>query len=82
MLLEIILITAFVTGVVNYIFFWNTGLCGASGVVFAFIIPASFTDFNEGEIPLTFVIVAVIYLGQQVYEGIAISDEPSNNKSP
>ena len=78
MLLEIIAITALATGVVNYIFFWNIGLCGASGVVFSFIVLASFTGFNEGEIPLTFILVAVIFVGQQIYEGITISDNISN----
>ena len=78
MLIEIIAITALVTGIVNYIFFWNVGLCGASGVVFAFIVLASFTGFKEGEIPLTFILVAIIFIGQQVYEGIAVSDNISN----
>ena len=78
MLIEIIAITAFVTGIVNYLFFWNVGLCGASGVVFAFIVLASFTGFKEGEIPLTFILVVVIFIGQQVYEGIAVSDNISN----
>lgn len=77
-LLEIMGITAVVTGLVNYIFFWNVGLCGASGVVFAFIILASFTGFKEGEIPLTFILVAIIFIGQQVYEGIALQDNISN----
>lgn len=77
-LLEIMGITAVVTGLVNYIFFWNVGLCGASGVVFAFIILASFTGFKEGEIPLTFILVAIIFIGQQVYEGIAVQDNISN----
>lgn len=57
---EVIGITAIATGLVNYIFFWNVGLCGASGVAFAFIILASFTGFKEEEIPLTFILVAVI----------------------
>ena len=78
MLMEIIVLTALVTGVVNYIFFWNVGLCGASGVVFAFIVLASFTGFRDGEIPLTFILIAVIYIGQQVYEGIVVSDNVSN----
>lgn len=78
MLMEIIALTALVTGVVNYIFFWNVGLCGASGVVFAFIVLASFTGFRDGEIPLTFILIAVIYIGQQVYEGIVVSDNVSN----
>lgn len=77
-LLEVMCITAIVTGLVNYIFFWNVGLCGASGVVFAFIILASFTGFKEGEIPLIFILVAVIFIGQQVYESIAVQDNISN----
>ena len=78
MLIEIILVAAVVTGIVNYLFFWNVGLCGASGVVFAFIVIASFTNFREGEIPLTFILVACIFIGQQVYEGIVVSDNISN----
>ena len=78
MLLEIIAVTALVTGIVNYIFFWNVGLCGASGVVFAFIILASFTGFHEGELPLTFILVAVMFIGQQIFEGIAVADNVSN----
>lgn len=77
-LIEVIGITAVITGIVNYIFFWNVGLCGASGVVFAFIILASFTGFKEGEIPLTFILVAVIFIGQQLYEGIAVQNDISN----
>ena len=77
-LIEVIGITAIATGLVNYIFFWNVGLCGASGVVFAFIILASFTGFKEGEIPLIFILVAAIFIGQQVYEGIALQNDISN----
>lgn len=75
---ETILITAAVTGIVNYVFFWKIGLCGASGVVFAFIILASFTSFREGEIPLSFILIAGIYIGQQIYEGIFLRDNVSN----
>ncbi len=77
-LIEIIAITALVTGIVNYIFFPSVGLCGASGVVFAFIILASFTGFKDGEIPLTFILVAIIYIGQQIFEGITVTDNISN----
>lgn len=77
-LLEIIIITAIITGVINYIFFPNIMLCGASGVVFAFIILASFTGFKDGEIPITFILIAVIYIGQQVVEGITVNDNISN----
>ena len=77
-LLQIMGITALSTALVNYIFFPAVALCGASGIVFAFIILASFTGFKDGEIPLTFVLVAVIYIGQQVLEGITVTDDVSN----
>lgn len=77
-LMEIIMITAIITGIVNYVFFWDTALCGASGIVFALIILSSFTGFKDGEIPLSFILVAIIFIGQQVYEGVAYSDNVSN----
>lgn len=77
-ILQIILITAVVTGVVNYVFFWNVALCGASGVVFAFILLTSFTSFKNGEIPLTFIMVAVVFIGQQVYDAVLLHDNISN----
>ena len=76
-LVEIILIKGFVTGVLMYIFFPMTALCGASGVVFAFIILASFTGFREGEIPLTFILITIIYIGQQVVQGLTMNDNIS-----
>jgi len=75
---EVILITAFVTGLLNWILFPGVGLCGASSVVFAFILLTSFTSFREGELPLTVILVAVIFIGQQVYEGIFVQDNISN----
>ena len=77
-LLEILCITAVITALVNYFLFPQVALCGASGVVFAFILLTSFTNFGEGELPLTFILVAVIFLGQQVYEGIFVNDNVSN----
>ncbi len=77
-ILKIILVTALVTGLINYIFFPRVALCGASGVAFAFILLTSFTSFREGEIPISFVLVALIYLGQQVYDGLVYDDNISN----
>ena len=77
-ILQVILITAAVTGIVNYVLFWNVALCGASGVVFAFILLTSFTSFKNGEIPLTFILVAIVFIGQQVYEGLFLQDDISN----
>lgn len=77
-IVEVILITGLVTGLVTWVFFPGIALCGASGVVFAFIMMTSFTSFKEGEIPLTVILVAVIYIGQQVYEGLFVHDNVSN----
>lgn len=77
-ILLVICITALVTGLINYLFFWNVALCGASGVVFAFILLTSFTSFRRGEIPITVILVAVIFIGQQVYEGLFRDDNISN----
>ncbi|MCQ2540601.1 MAG: rhomboid family intramembrane serine protease [Acetatifactor sp.] len=77
-MLQIIVITALVTSITHYILFPKVGLCGASGVVFAFILLASFTSVKSGEIPVTFILVAVIFLGQQIWDGIFKSDDISN----
>ncbi len=74
----IVAITAFITSLVNYVFFPSVALCGASGVVFAFILLSSFTSFKEGEIPLTFILVAVFFIGQQIVDGITVRDNISN----
>ena len=77
-LMEIIAVTAVITGLVHYILFPNIALCGASGVVFAFILLTSFTNFRNGEIPVTFILVTLIYLGQQVCDSLVIKDNISN----
>ena len=46
--------------------------------MFAFILLISFTNVRSGEIPVTVILVAVIFLGQQVYEGLFLRDNVSN----
>ncbi|MGX8687132.1 MAG: rhomboid family intramembrane serine protease [bacterium] len=77
-MLRLIGVTALATGVINFVLFPYSGLCGASGVVFAFILLSSFTNFREGEIPVTFILVALFFIGQQVYEGLMVRDSISN----
>lgn len=64
------IITATVTGVLNVLFF-NTGLLGASGLVFMMIMLASFANFKSGTIPLTFILVLVFYVGNEVMHAMA-----------
>ena len=71
--------TALVTGVINQLFFPATRLLGASGIVFAFILLSSITVREDHTIPLTFILVAVLYIGQQVYDGLFTADRISQS---
>ena len=73
----VILATAAVTGAIQMIFFPRTLLLGASGVVFAFILVSSITVREDRTIPVTFILVAVLYLGQQIWQGISERDNIS-----
>ena len=65
-LLWMIFFTALVTGLVNTLFF-HTALLGASSIVFMMIILVSFTNVRNGDIPLTFILVVILYLCKRDY---------------
>ena len=73
----IMLATALVTGIVSMVFFPHVRLLGASGIVFAFILLASITGSADGGVPLTFILVALLYLGQQLWTGLTVRDNIS-----
>ena len=73
----VMLATADVTGIVNMIFFPGVRLLGASGIVFAFILIASITTTEDRTIPVTFILVALLYIGQQIYQGLFRKDNIS-----
>ncbi|MBE6861914.1 MAG: rhomboid family intramembrane serine protease [Ruminococcus sp.] len=77
-MLFVIMTTALITGLANFMLFPGVRLLGASGVAFALILLSSFVRIKDGEIPLTFILVAVIYIGQQIFEGIFVNDNISN----
>jgi len=60
-----IVVTGFVTGVLNACFFPQP-LLGASGVVFMMILLASFTNHGDDDIPLTFILIVILYLGREI----------------
>ncbi|WP_373481993.1 rhomboid family intramembrane serine protease [Acetobacterium sp.] len=72
-----ILITAFVTGLIQIILFPHNPLLGASGITFMMIVMSSFTNYKKGFIPLTLILIACLYLGQEIYTGLVISDNVS-----
>lgn len=77
-ILKVMAVTAVVTGLIHCLLFPSTIMCGASGVVFALIVLSSFTTFKEGEIPLSFALVIVVFLGGEACSGIASSDNVAN----
>ena len=77
-MLQMFAVVALVTGVVNMVFFPGVALMGASGIVFMMIVLASMTSVGRGQIPLTLIVVAILYLGQEVYAGIFTADNISH----
>jgi membrane associated rhomboid family serine protease len=75
-LLFMILITALVTGILNNLF-WDSGLLGASGIVFMMILLGSLVNLRAGTIPMTFILIVLLYIGQEVYAAIAEKDQVS-----
>lgn len=69
--------TALVTGLVQFIFFPNTVLLGASGVVFMMIVLSSFTEMGKEGIPITLILVVIFYLGGELLDGLTTSDNVS-----
>ena len=76
-LLKGILLTALISGVLQCVLFPHTALLGASGIVFMLIMLASLSGFSGG-IPVTMLLVAALYLGQQVYDIIFAHDNVAN----
>ena len=73
----VILATAVATGLAAMILTPGVMLLGASGVVFAMILLSSITVREDHTIPLTFLLVAVLYIGQQIYQGVFQKDSVS-----
>lgn len=57
--------TAFLTGVLQLTMF-HEYLMGASGIAFMMILLSSFTNFQQGKIPLTFILVTLIFVGNEI----------------
>lgn len=77
-IMKVMLTVALVTGVFHFVFDPKTMLMGASGIVFAFILLSSITGYKENVIPLSFILITVIYIGGQLYGWIIVKDDVSN----
>ena len=74
-LLKMMAFTAFFTGLVQIIFFPGTALLGASGIAFMMILLSSFANYQKGRIPITLILVALIYLAGEIVTGLANPDD-------
>ena len=76
-ILIFIVITAFVTGLAQFICFPGSALLGASGVVFMLIMLSSLSGARDGAIPITLILVAALYLGGEILNGVTKTDQIS-----
>ena len=70
-------LTALVSGMVQWLFFPDSMLLGASGIVFMMIMMSSLAGMKTGCIPLTLILVLVLYIGGEVVDGITLKDNVS-----
>lgn len=73
----LIIFTAFITGILSVALF-ETGLYGASGIVFMMILLSSYANYQEGRIPLTLILVIVSFIGKEIFDGMFSNDNISH----
>lgn len=64
--LVMILITAFITAIVNSVFKKDSRLLGASGITFMLITLSAFASISGTKIPLTLILVFIFYLADEI----------------
>ena len=67
-------ITTVCTGILHILLF-DTALLGASGIVFFMILLSSYANFERGRIPITLVLVIIIFLGREILGSFLLSDD-------
>lgn len=73
-----ILSTALMTGLLQFVLFPGSALLGASGIVFMLIMLSSLSGAKTGRIPITLILVAIMYLGQELYSIFFVQDNVAN----
>ena len=76
-LMSAIVITALVSGLVYWFLFPGSMLMGASGIVFMMIVMASLAGMRDGCIPITLILVLILYLGSEIVDGVMLKDNVS-----
>jgi membrane associated rhomboid family serine protease len=68
-ILLMIAVTALATGLLDLLI-ERAELFGASGIVFMLILLSSFTNIRSGEIPITFILVIVLYVVKEIWDAL------------
>ena len=75
---ETMVLTALISGVIQWLLFPHTALLGASGIVFMMILMASLGGSRGRGLPLTLILVFAIYVGGEVYSAFTSTDNVSH----
>ena len=67
----------YVSGLVYWFLFPGSMLMGASGIVFMMIVMASLAGMRDGCIPITLILVLILYLGSEIVDGVMLKDNVS-----
>ncbi len=62
--------TGFVTAIVH-ILLWDHTLLGASGIVFMLIVLSSMVEIRGKEIPFTFLLIVLLYIGKEIVAALS-----------
>ena len=76
-LLKMILITAFVTALINIIIS-KKQILGASGIVYMLILLSSLVNIEAGKIPITLILIFIFYIVTEIKDGLFKRDNISH----
>ena len=76
-LLIMILITSFITALINIIIS-NKNITGASGIVYMLILLSSMVNLEAGKIPITLILIFIFYILTEIKDGLFKKDNISH----
>ena len=65
-LLFIMMLTTGLLTAILHLLLFDSGLLGASGIVFMLIILTSMVNIKNKEIPITFILIVIVFIGKEV----------------
>jgi membrane associated rhomboid family serine protease len=72
-MLKMVLLTGLFVGTLNALI-GRSGLLGASSIVFMFITLISIVDLRRGTIPVSFILVAIVFIGSEIINAFGPDD--------